>query len=220
MQDREQTEMSPSVEERKGAAISDRAEMTRRKLLEAAETVIGEQGFFRSSISDITRQAGVAQGTFYIYFKSKEEIFRELVRTMSHDLRRALQEAVAPIEDRRLAERVGFETFLTFAAQRRNLYAVIRESEFVDPALHRWYYQRLADGYIRGIRQGIAKGQVRPLDPEVIAYAFMGAFQFVGMRYVLWNDGPPSPEVIDSFVSLILHGIDPSGGEQQQKVEQ
>jgi AcrR family transcriptional regulator len=192
--------------------VKERAESTRRRLLEAAESVIGEKGFFRSSIADITQKAGVAQGTFYIYFKSKEEIFRELVRTMSHDLRRALQEAVAPIEDRREAEQIGFETFLRFASKRRNLYAIIRESEFVDPEIHRWYYQRLAEGYIRGIRQGIARGQVRALDPEVVAYALMGAFQFVGMRWVLWSDDPPSPAVIDSFVSLMLDGLNPSGG--------
>lgn len=198
-------------EERKPLSMKERAESTRRKLLEAAEAVIGEKGFFRSSIADITQRAGVAQGTFYIYFKSKEEIFRELVRTMSHDLRRALQEVAAPIQDRRTAERVGFETFLQFAAKRRNLYAIIRESEFVDPEIHRWYYQRLAEGYIRGIRQGIARGQVRALDPEVLAYALMGAFQFVGMRWVLWRDDPPPQEVIDSFVSFILDGLDPSG---------
>jgi AcrR family transcriptional regulator len=195
---------------RRAASMTRRAEETRRRLLEAAEEVFAEQGFFRASVAEITRRAGVAQGTFYIYFKTKEEIFRELVRQLSHDLRRELQEAVAPIVDRRDAERVGFEAFLRFVLRRRNLYTVMRECEFVDPELHRWYYERLAEGYVRGLRQAMARGQIRQLDCEAVAYALMGAFQMAGMRWVLWNGSLPPKEAVESIISLILHGLDPS----------
>jgi AcrR family transcriptional regulator len=191
--------------------MKDRAEATRRRLLEAAEEVIAEQGFFRASIAEITRRAGVAQGTFYLYFKAKEDIFRELVLQMSHDLRAELQQAVAHIVDRRDAERVGLETFLRFVLRRRNLYTVMRECEFVDPELHRKYYERLAEGYVRGLRQGMARGQIRQLHPEAVAYALMGAVQMVGMRWTLWNSDLPPREAVDSIVTLILYGLDPSG---------
>ncbi|HHX88257.1 MAG TPA: helix-turn-helix transcriptional regulator, partial [Paracoccus sp.] len=52
---------------------------TQQSILRAAEAVIGAQGYASASISDITRAAGIAQGTFYIYFDSKEHVFRELV---------------------------------------------------------------------------------------------------------------------------------------------
>jgi AcrR family transcriptional regulator len=193
-----------------------RAEATRTRLLAAAEEVFAEQGFFRASVSEITRRAGVAQGTFYLYFKSKEEIFRELVRQLSHDLRRELQETVAPVVDRRDVERVGLETFLRFVSRRRNLYKVMRECEVVDPDLHRWYYQRMAEGYVRGLRQGMARGQIRPLDPEAVAYALMGAFQMIGLRWVLWQDALPPAEAVESILTLILHGLDPSGSPAAQ----
>lgn len=192
--------------------VRDRAEATRRRLLQAAEEVFAEQGFFRASVSMITRRAGVAQGTFYLHFKAKEDIFRELVRQLSHDLRQELQEAVDPIPDRRDAEKVGFATFLRFVLRRRNLYIVMRECEFVDPELYRWYYDRLAEGYVRGLRQAIARGQIRRLNPEAVAFALMGAFQMAGMRWVLWNDELPPDEVVDSIVSLVLYGLDPSRG--------
>lgn len=201
----QESEVSPAP-----IPVRDRAEATRRRLLEAAEQVFGEQGFFRASVSTITRKAGVAQGTFYIYFKAKEDIFRELVRQMSHDLRRELQEAVAPLTDRREAERVGFETFLQFVLRHRNLYIVLRECEFVDPELYRWYYDRLAEGYVRGLRQAMARGQMRPLDPEAVAFALMGAYQMAGMRWVLWHGEMPPAHVIDSIVSFVLHGLDPA----------
>jgi len=191
--------------------MRERGEATRDRLLEAAEEVFAEQGFFRASIAEITRRAGVAQGTFYLYFKAKEEIFRELVRKMSHDLRRTLQEATAPILDRRDVERVGLETFLQFVLQRRNLYTVMRECEFVDPELHRWHYTRLAEGYVRGLRLAMARGQVRQLDPEALAYFLMGAAHMIGMRWTYWENALPPREALESIVSVILHGIDPNG---------
>ena len=192
------------------SGMTDRAEATRRRLLQAAEEVIAEQGFFRASVAEITRRAGVAQGTFYLYFRAKEDIFRTLVREMSHDLRQELQQAVAGIEDRREAERAGFEAFLGFVLRRRNLYTVMRECEFVDPELHRWYYERLAEGYVKGLRQAMERGQIRRLDPEAVAYALMGAFQLVGMRWILWAGERPPDEVIESVISLFLHGLDPT----------
>ncbi|MFZ5827594.1 MAG: TetR/AcrR family transcriptional regulator [Bacillota bacterium] len=191
------------------SGMTDRAEATRRRLLQTAEEVIAEQGFFRASVAEITRRAGVAQGTFYLYFKAKEDIFRTLVREMSHDLRLELHQAIAGIEDRREAERVGFEAFLGFVLRRRNLYTVMRECEFVDPELHRWYYERLAEGYVKGLRQAMERGQIRRLDPEAVAYALMGAFQLVGMRWMLWGGERPPDAVIESVISLFLHGLDP-----------
>jgi len=193
--------------------MSERAEATRRKLLEAAEEVFAEQGFFRASVAEITRRANVAQGTFYIYFKAKEDIFRALVRTMSHDLRRELATAVASLTDRAEIERVGLETFLHFVTRRRNLYIIVRECEFVDPELHRWYYSRLAEGYIRGLRQAMARGQFRQLDPEAVAYVLMGAFHMVGMRWALWEGRVPPREVVESVVSVVHHGLLPRAGE-------
>lgn len=210
LQSQNRAEPSP---QRRPAGARERGELTRDRLLEAAEEVFAEQGFFRASIAEITRRAGVAQGTFYLYFPAKEEIFRELVRKMSHDLRRTLQEAVAPIIDRRDAERVGLETFLKFVLERRNLYTVMRECEFVDPELHRWYYSRLAEGYMRGLRQAMARGQFRQLDAEAAAYALMGAFHMVGMRWALWEGRVPPREVVESVVSIVLHGLVPRPGE-------
>jgi len=55
-----------------------RGRLTREKILRAAETEFGEKGFHEAAISAITHRAGVALGTFYVYFESKEEIFRAL----------------------------------------------------------------------------------------------------------------------------------------------
>ena len=95
-----------------------RGEATRQKLLSAAEGEFGERGFNRASVSSITKRAGVGQGTFYLYFPSKEDILRELVRHMGRALRRALAEATGAkatgeVGGRLELERVGFRAFFS-----------------------------------------------------------------------------------------------------------
>jgi AcrR family transcriptional regulator len=64
-----------------------RGERTLRKILDAARDEFGERGFAESSIVAITQRAGVALGTFYTYFDSKESVFQALVRDMSSQVR-------------------------------------------------------------------------------------------------------------------------------------
>lgn len=59
---------------------------TRSRLLDAAKQVFEEQGFFEARISDISERAGLSHGSFYHYFPSKEEIFREVARTQEDQL--------------------------------------------------------------------------------------------------------------------------------------
>ena len=58
------------------APKTQRGERTRQKILDAAEREIGARGFSDASIATITAEAAVAQGTFYLYFRSKEEVLR------------------------------------------------------------------------------------------------------------------------------------------------
>ena len=97
-----------------------RGAATRRAILAAAEQVIGTAGYNDASIAEITRFAGVAQGTFYIYFKGKEEVFRAIVLEMGRRLRGVLSEAIEASADRLDAEREGLRAFLTSSPRTRN----------------------------------------------------------------------------------------------------
>ena len=184
-----------------------RGQRTRQRLLDAAEAAFGRQGYFATSIVDLTRRARVAQGTFYIYFPSKRAIFTELVRQRSRDVRRTIQEAVAGSRNREEIERRGFQAFFRFIARHRSMYRIVRQAEFVDPPLFRWYYRHFAEGYIKGLREAQRAGQVRAVDPEVLAFCLMGIGDFVGMRWVLWQRGGPSPEVLEAMMAFILRGL-------------
>ncbi|ATB44660.1 TetR/AcrR family transcriptional regulator [Corallococcus macrosporus] len=189
--------------------VTPRGQKTRAKLLKAAESVFGEKGYERASIADITRKGGVALGTFYVYFPDKQSIFVEVVDELGTRLRRLIAESVADCEDRVDVERQGLRTFFQFVRQHPNLYRVVRQAEFVDEACYRRYYDRFARGYVSGLTRAMEAGEVRRMDPEALAYCLMGISDFLGMRWVLWEEDPGLERVLDTAMTLISHGLDP-----------
>ena len=177
---------------------------TRESILRAAEEVFGELSYDRASISEITRRAGVAQGTFYNYFPDKRAAFTELVKELNRTMRSAIRQAIAGIDDRLEMERRGFQTFFDFIAEHKTLYRVVREAEFVDPDTHKWHYDTLARGYIRGLETAQGKGQITSdISADTIAWVLMGIAELVGGRWMLWEHRPPPPEVFDEIMTFI-----------------
>ncbi|HKI56641.1 MAG TPA: TetR/AcrR family transcriptional regulator [Trueperaceae bacterium] len=189
--------------------MTARGEATRRRLLEAAEVEIAGKGFSRASISGITRRAGVGQGTFYLYFPSKEDALRELVRHMGRELRHALSAATRGVTDRLEVERRGLAAFLRFSLEHQDLYRVVMESQFVDESIYREYYQTLADAYARGLGRAQAGGEIRSGHPETQAWALMGIAHFLGLRYTIWDRRAPPDEAMSTALDMILHGLEP-----------
>lgn len=165
-----------------------RGEQTRAKLLEAAEKVFSECGYAEASIVRITEAAGVAQGTFYLYFSSKLEIFEELVEDLNRRVRHAMTEAAAGATTRIEIEREGFRAFFRFTEEHPALYRIIREAEFVSPQSLRLHYTRIVSGYIEGLAAAKHAGEIGDVDPSVVAWVLMGIGEMVGMRWVLWGE--------------------------------
>lgn len=184
-----------------------KGEATKQKLLSAAEEVIGSSGYFRTSVTDITAKAGVAQGTFYFYFPSKQDIFEQLVRDLSHNLRREISQALVGARCRREAEEQGFAAFFAYVKKHPKLYRIVQEAEFVDEELYKWYYRRLAEGYIKGLKTAMATGELRALDPETVAYALMGIADALGMRWILWEEKDVPGSVLADTMVLLMDGL-------------
>lgn len=167
---------------------------TRRRLLEAAETVFAEVGYADASVVRITDRAGVAQGTFYLYFDSKLAAFEELVEDLNHRVRLAMSEGAKSATSRLDREREGFRAFFRFTAEHPSLYRIIREAEFVSPRALRLHYTRIVEGYIDGLREARAAGEIGDVDPAVAAWALMGIGEMIGMRWVLWPRDPEAAQ--------------------------
>jgi AcrR family transcriptional regulator len=169
---------------------------TRRRLLDAAEEVFAELGFYDASIVKITEAAGVAQGTFYQYFASKQEIFEELVRDLNARVRHAMQESASQGRDRIEQERLGFRGYFQFTSEHPALYRIIRQAEFVSPETLQYHYEKITEGYVDGLRRAMESGEVAAGDPEVVAWALMAAGEMLGMRWMLWNGTSEMPAAV------------------------
>ena len=184
-----------------------RGRQTRESLLQAAEREFGERGFSDASISGITQRAGVALGTFYVYFESKEEVFRALVSYMGELTRHWVAGRVAQSPDRLAAERQGVEAFIEFVREHRNLYRIVSEAQFVAEDAFREYYSVFADAYREHLERAAEEGEIRDGDCEVWGWALIGMTVFLGMRYSDWDDRRPASEIAAAAADLISQGM-------------
>jgi AcrR family transcriptional regulator len=190
-----------------GRPLSRRGLDTRRRLLDAAEQVFGELGYHDASMVKITEAAGVAQGTFYLYFDSKKAVFDELVRDLNQRVRHAMKEGSTRGRTRLEAELLGFRAFFTFTAEHPALYRIIRQAEFVSPEMLRYHYERLAQGYVEALAEAADAGEVGRLDPEVTAWALMGLGELIGLRWILWARGRELPADVSAELERIIRCV-------------
>jgi AcrR family transcriptional regulator len=185
---------------------TERGRRTSRKLLDAAAVEFGEHGFHEASITGITRRAGTALGSFYTYFDSKDAIFRALVDDLSGKVREAARNARQQDLPALETERASLVGFLRFAAEHKEIYRIIDECEFVDPASFRQHYQSTATRIRERLSEGIRKGELREGLGEAHAWAIMGMNVFLGLRYAVWDDAE-AEEIAELANSILREGI-------------
>jgi len=188
-----------------------RGERTLRKILDAAREEFGERGFSDSSIVGITQRAGVALGTFYTYFDSKEVLFQALVRDMSEQVRDQVAPVLKGSTNTIEGEGRALETFLRFAREHRDVYRIIDEAEFVDPGAYREHYEttatRIAARLIAGRDKGELASGYSDEELETLAWALMGANVFLGLRYAVWSSTDPK-RVAGTMNKLLRSGLE------------
>jgi AcrR family transcriptional regulator len=187
-----------------------RGERTLRKILDAARDEFGEQGFSDSSIVGITQRAGVALGTFYTYFDSKEAVFQALVRDMSAQVRDHVAPALQDAKDAIDGERLALESFLQFARTHRDVYRIIDEADFVEPAAYREHYETTAKRIAARLKGAREKGEIAEglsdKDLDMISWGMMGANVFLGLKFAVWSSADPK-RVAEVTSRLLRKGL-------------
>ena len=187
-----------------------RGQRTRERILAAAEDVFGELGYEPASIAAITQTAGVAQGTFYVYFPSKHAIFVELIKDFGVRVRAAIAQATvvasAKPAPRAEVERAGLEAWLGFCFDHPGLYRVMREAAIVAPETHRGYYESFVGAYVDHFKQW-STGSSAVRDAETLAYVMVGIGDWIGLRWTIWEGKRPPKRVLDQITALLDGGF-------------
>jgi AcrR family transcriptional regulator len=162
-------------------------ERTRAALVEAAVHVIGDSGYAGASVTAITRRAGVAQGTFYNYFESREDLFDRLLPTLSRTMFDRIRVAAdgAPTEAAR--EEASLRAYFEFVREVPQFYRILYEAEIFAPAAHRSYIERVARSYARTLQRARTRGEIAAFsrrELESIVYMLMGARHYLSIRHM------------------------------------
>jgi AcrR family transcriptional regulator len=187
---------------------------TRQRLLRAARELIDEGGYGSTSVLAIAERAGVAAGTLYRHFASKEELFVEVFRDVCDREDRAIASALSELGSSPSAVDVVERIVQTFAQRalrnRRLAWALLAEP--VDPRvdLERLAYRaRSTDRIAVVLARGIAAGEIPPQNVELTAAAVVGACgeALVGPLSPLHDERPGADEVAASLGVFVRRAV-------------
>jgi len=186
----------------------------RAQLVTAAREIFGEKGYHEATVDDITRRAGVAKGTFYLYFTEKKEIYYDLVRTFFQhitDIGASVAHEVNTVSEfYARIEKAAFRLFSMFAEHHALARLAYRESASLDPTLEKMlrdFYRKIALVEAENIRVGIRLGIFRPVDPLVCAYAHIGMVERVALGLLREPNAPPAADVLREMLSIAFEGL-------------
>ncbi|AAC06593.1 transcriptional regulator (TetR/AcrR family) [Aquifex aeolicus VF5] len=160
--------------------MNDMSVQTRERIIKAAAKEFAEKGFYNTQISHIVESAGVARGTFYIYFKSKEEVFEEILKKVVEDLK----ERIKPVDiSRDPVEQVkeNVKRVIDYALENRELAKIIlfRSCEPNYAKIIDCFFEDVVNLISRSLEKGIKLGILKPHDTEVVARVILGGVKEV-----------------------------------------
>ncbi len=176
---------------------------SRSRLLATGMRLIGRRGYHGIGVGDIARETGLAVGTFYTYFGSKEEFFSAIVEQIGRRTRRFLSERARTHAGRLEQEAYGVWHFLSYFNRHPEYYSIVREAEFVAKPWVRRYYDAFEKGYMENL--AIPDEQTR----RVAANFLMGLSHYVGIEALLNNRIPDIPAFIRELSVLMCKGVGP-----------
>ena len=188
------------------------------EILDAALHVFGEQGCARTRLEDVAKRAGVSKGTLYLYFKSKEDLFREMARARVGATVAEAEEFVRNFEG---STRELLKVFITRYWAKMNEPEKVRLARVVlfeltsFPELARFYFQevmlRMRNLIQSVIERGIQRGELRQVDAGFAARALQTLC--VQLAQAQHNFGPYDPhplsqdQVLSGLLDLYLHAL-------------
>jgi TetR/AcrR family fatty acid metabolism transcriptional regulator len=187
-----------------------------QQIIDAAVRVFARTGFFNSRVSDIAREAGIASGTIYLYFKTKDEIlvtlFREKMAGFVSTLRKEIAgEPDAPAKLRRLV-RLHFETLQARPELAEVVQLELRQGQKFFRGACAQEISAYFDLIGSVLEEGVAAGVFRPELPVKIATKMLfGAMDQLTTSWVLGKRGYRLADAAEPIANIFLRGVTRDG---------
>ena len=182
------------------------------QIIEAAVRVFARRGYYNSRVSDIAREAGIAAGTIYLYFKTKDDILVTLFREKMADFVDTLLKAIADEPD--AASKVRRLVFLHFRMLEDNpeLAEVVQVELRQGQKFFRGASSQEIGAYFSLIgsvlEEGVSEGRFRPgLAVKVATKMLFGAMDQMATSWVLGKRGYRLADTADTVAEIFLQGV-------------
>jgi AcrR family transcriptional regulator len=186
----------------------------RERLLESAKILFSQKGYYATSVEDIVESAGFSKGTFYFYFKSKEELFKSLVEEMHLNIVKRLEvflERDLPLEDA-LVEYA--KVFLEDIYQNRHIAQIfLFQLLGTNEEFRKLYYTKvshLRELLTKMVDRAIQRGEINYKDAENIVNLYTGFLRMLVLEYV-FKEKEPDLERVKSLaqegVKVLFRGL-------------
>ena len=186
------------------------AAATQEQLLEAARQVFASRGYQAATVGAITQAANTAHGTFYLYFRNKEDAFQRVMQEITGEL---YAESRSPWEpgDTRTSLRAALKGFLEVFVRHRDLWRCMLEGSFTTPAIEEaWLDIRRAfvERTARHLRQLADEGEIRELNADIAANALGAMVEWAATTHFVLDRNPaPFDDVLETLTDLWYHAV-------------
>lgn len=196
---------------RKRATRQERAENLRNKILAAAAKIVGEYGYADASIGRITEEADIAQGTFYLYFESRQAIFDVLLPHVGADMLLYIGNKVRGAQGYLEVEERGFRAFFEYLRLNPGFFRVLNEAEVAAPVAHAAHMKLMTLHYVRSLKQSLDNGEIKHFkesELETLAYMFMSARSYLYLCHVKGKGLGKLPDwVVQTYMKVVRNGL-------------
>ncbi|OPJ64575.1 TetR/AcrR family transcriptional regulator [Clostridium oryzae] len=182
---------------------------TKRAIFDAAIKEFSNNGYSGATMDNIAIQAGVAKGTLYYHFKSKEEIFNYTITQGMEVVSEAVKEAIKDEEDITERLRIVCKVQLGVVYQNREFFNVVMSQLWGKEMRHsmlrevlKKYIKRI-EGYLQ---EAMDKGAVKKGESSIMSYSFFGSVCAAAI-YETINSSKKLNEIIDTLMGYMLNGI-------------
>lgn len=191
------TERVPSKRQRQAAA-------TQEQLLDAARDIFGELGYQAATVGAITARANTAHGTFYLYFRNKQDAFVAVMADVTDELYREADLSGSDV-DARTALESSIRGFLEAFVRHRRLWRSLLEASFTNREVELVWLTlraRFVERIERDLRLLGDSGATRVLDAPLVANALGGMVEWAATTQFVLGTGPTDRSVDETAAGL------------------
>ncbi|MCM8819105.1 MAG: TetR/AcrR family transcriptional regulator [Candidatus Omnitrophica bacterium] len=187
-------------------------ENKKKLIIRVAENLISKKGYAKTTVADITKKAKIGKGTFYLYFKNKEDLFYSIINTSFENLMNEIKKEVEKINDFFERLKKGIEIYLKYFEKNYTLFKIlVQEKPFIKRKRFENFWKEFFEKWDIFIKKGfdeqIKENRIKNLSIDDIIYSLIGILHGNIHRWIINGRKYSLVEKKDIIFEIFTEGI-------------